>query len=114
MDLEFNDTVPLIGTPAITRTIIFGSEAAHPAEVVMKGHFKKFDPALADAMGRAFDDAWDVLQRGGEVVSPVNLDKVREALALRIVDAAGQGKREPTELRNDALLHVRDAILRKS
>jgi hypothetical protein len=55
---------------------------------------KPFEPAVCDAMGLAFDSAWQkLLALGPHLASSVYADATREALALHIIDLAKTGER---------------------
>lgn len=63
-----------------------------------------FKPADADAMGAAFDAAWESVQQSGIVFgSKEERDQVRELLAFRIIDTAARGEFNPLRLQDDAL-----------
>ncbi len=61
-------------------------------------------------LGHAFHEAWDALQRDPQLTAS-NSDEVREALTFRIIEMAKRGERDPVQLRNDALVHVRGTIM---
>ena len=56
-----------------------------------------FEPTLTSLMGAAFDEAVRLL---GAVPSKIN----QEAMASRIIEAAGQGERNVARLREAALM----------
>ncbi len=75
---------------------------------------KPFDPQMAEAMGLAFDTAWQkLLVSGSELASSGYADATREALAMHIIDVAKTGERDVTRLRDDAVAFVLDALQRK-
>ncbi len=65
------------------------------------------DPEAAAMLGRVFEDIWATLEQSG---SPLALgprvEQTREALALRIIDVAQRGERDPNRLRDDALAYL--------
>jgi hypothetical protein len=73
-----------------------------------------FDPATCDAMGLAFNTAWqEVLASGTRLASSGYADATREALALHIIELAKRGERDVSRLRDDAVAFVLDALQRK-
>jgi hypothetical protein len=67
------------------------------------------------ALGSAFDDnevrildcAWKSVQESGvSFPSEAHANATRELLALRIIDIAQLGERDPARLRDDALLYL--------
>jgi hypothetical protein len=56
-----------------------------------------FDEATISAMGVAFERACTSLQTGGIATT------VREIIAMRILEAAAQGERDPVRLHDQAL-----------
>jgi hypothetical protein len=73
-----------------------------------------FDPATCDAMGLAFNTAWqEVLVSGTRLASSDYADATREALALHIIELAKGGERDVNRLRDDAVAFVLDALQRK-
>jgi hypothetical protein len=75
---------------------------------------KPFDPAVCDAMGLAFDGAWQkLLVSGTYLASSVYADATRDALAMRIIDLAKTDERDVSRLRDDAVAFVLDALQRK-
>jgi hypothetical protein len=67
---------------------------------------KIFDPDLAKAMGEAFSVAWELLKG---ITVQAEAEKVRETLALRIIDTAEAGERDPIKLSQDAIAHLAKA-----
>jgi hypothetical protein len=68
---------------------------------------KPFDPAVCDAMGLAFDGAWQkLLVSGTALAAPGYADTTREALAMHIIDSAKTGERDVIRLRDDAVAVV--------
>ncbi|MBX6426765.1 MAG: hypothetical protein IRZ09_12685 [Variibacter sp.] len=62
------------------------------------------DPEAAATLGRVFKDAWQSLERAGSpFAQPARAEEARETLALRIIDCAQRGERDPRRLREDAL-----------
>jgi len=75
---------------------------------------KPFDPAVCDAMGLAFDSAWQkLLVSGTHLASSVYAAATREALAMHIIDLAQTGERDVNRLRDDAVAFVLDGLQRK-
>ena len=73
-----------------------------------------FDAATCDAMGLAFDSAWQrLLTSGTHLASSIYADATREALAMHIIDLARRGERDVNRLRDDATAFVLDALQRK-
>jgi hypothetical protein len=66
-----------------------------------------FDPAATALMHAAFEAAWKSLEEGGCVeAAPYSAERMRETLALRIIETADRGERDLIRLRNDALKHL--------
>jgi hypothetical protein len=73
-----------------------------------------FDPATCDAMGLAFETAWQkLLVSGAHLASSAYAEATREALAMHIIDLAKQGERDVNRLRDDAVAFVWEALQRK-
>jgi hypothetical protein len=65
---------------------------------------KVFGPDTARLLGEALDEAWRSLQTNGVYfTSRGQAEATREKLALRIIEMAKQGERDPQRLRADAL-----------
>ena len=76
--------------------------------------YKPFDPQISDAMGLAFDTAWQkLLVSGSALASSGYADATREALAMHIIDLAQGGERNVARLRDDAVAFVLQALQRK-
>ena len=77
----------------------------------MLQHLKKhphggvFDPDDVRILTTAFDEAWKAVQASG-VALEGRAEAVRELLALRIIEMAELGERDPHRLRDDALLYL--------
>ena len=55
----------------------------------------------------AFDQAWKAVQDSGATVAPgAHSEATLELLALRIIEIAQLGERDPNRLRDDALLYL--------
>ncbi|HEX2216397.1 MAG TPA: hypothetical protein VHG27_06865 [Xanthobacteraceae bacterium] len=67
------------------------------------GQFQVFDADTALLLGRVFNDAWGSLENDGIGLAGLNTERIREALALRIINLAQQGERDPLRLREEAL-----------
>jgi hypothetical protein len=74
-----------------------------------------FDAATCDAMGLAFDTAWQrlLLVSGTRLASPACADATREALAMHIIELVKTGVRDVSCLRDDAVAFVLDAQQRR-
>ena len=81
----------------------------------MPERFKVFESADADMFGRVFEEAWAaLLESNPKLASGQNVlphDKVREALAMRIIATAQDGERDPEVLKADALAHLASGIV---
>jgi hypothetical protein len=70
-----------------------------------------FDPATCEAMGLAFNTAWQkLLVSGTHLASSIYAAATREALAMRIIDLAKRGERDVNRLRDDAVAHVKELL----
>jgi|RhiMetdeSRZDD1v2_1073273.scaffolds.fasta_scaffold581540_2 hypothetical protein len=66
-----------------------------------------FDPITCDAMGLAFEGAWqELLMSSTRLASSANADATREALAMHIIDIAQRGERDVNRLRDDAVAYA--------
>jgi hypothetical protein len=73
-----------------------------------------FDAALCDAMGLAFESAWQrLLTSGTHLASSTYAEPTREALVLHIIDLAKRGERDVNRLRDDAVAFVLRATERR-
>jgi hypothetical protein len=73
-----------------------------------------FDAATCDAMGLAFETAWQKLLVSGKgLASSTYADATREALAMHIIDLAKTGVSDVNRLRDDAVAFVLDAQQRR-
>ena len=55
----------------------------------------------------AFEQAWKAVQASGAPFTPEgHMNATRERLALRIIEIAQVGERDPNRLRDDALLYL--------
>jgi predicted ABC-type transport system involved in lysophospholipase L1 biosynthesis ATPase subunit len=71
---------------------------------------ESFDSAVADAMGLAFDTAWQKLLVSGTVLASSGYaEATRGALAMHIIDLAKRGERDVNRLRDDAVAFVLQA-----
>jgi len=75
-------------------------------KIISKDAFKPFDPEMVEAMKLAFDAAWQSITVSGVVYLDGVADRIREALALRIIAKAQAGERNIEALRDDAIAHV--------
>jgi hypothetical protein len=73
-----------------------------------------FDNTTCDAMGLAFDSAWQKLLVSGTYLASFGYaDATREAIAMHIIDLAKRGERDVNRLRDDAVAFVLDALQRR-
>ena len=84
----------------------------------MKGylddHAAAFDPDAIRILASALDGAWQSLQVGADLASGGQADGTREVRALRIIEMAKLGERDPRRLREDALRYLAQSNLRTS
>lgn len=72
---------------------------------------KSFDPEATQAMGVAFDSAWDDLEASGNIFSTqFTADRARKRIATRIINMALRGERDPDRLSSDALAYLAHAL----
>ncbi len=72
-----------------------------------RAHEGVFDADEVSILTAAFDDAWKAVRdNGGSFVSNGQAGATREFLALRIIETARLGERDPYRLRDDALLYL--------
>ena len=63
-----------------------------------------FDPETAALLGRAFDAAWNALQGdGADRLPAIAMERMREAVAAKIIEMAQGGERDAEKLREGAL-----------
>ena len=66
-----------------------------------------FDDIEVRVLVEAFDEAWKRVQEGGgSLVGDSRAGATRELLALRIIEVAQLGERDPSRLRDDALAYL--------
>ena len=65
-----------------------------------------FDDIEVRVLVEAFDEAWKRVQEGGSFVGDGHAKATRELLALRIIEIAQLGERDPSRLRDDALAYL--------
>jgi hypothetical protein len=66
-----------------------------------------FDSDEVKVLTDAFDQAWKVVEESGACfASGTYKNATREILALRIIEIAQLGERDPNRLRDDALLYL--------
>jgi hypothetical protein len=71
-----------------------------------------FCPETVRLLGEALDEAWRSLQTNGVYfTSRGQAEATREKLALRIIEMAKQGERDPKRLRAAALQRLEKAVL---
>ena len=74
-----------------------------------------FDDNEVRILVDAFDQAWKAVQDSGSSVAPgAHWEATRELLALRIIEIAQLGERDPNRLRDDALLYLTRTNLRST
>ena len=73
-----------------------------------------FEPDEVQILVAAFDKAWETVQASGMVYAQANAEAVRAILAKHIIEAARQGERDHTRLRDGALLALAQSNLRNS
>ena len=73
-----------------------------------------FEPGEVQILVAAFDKAWETVQASGMVYAEANAEAVRAILAKHIIEAARQGERDHTRLRDGALLALAQSNLRNS
>jgi hypothetical protein len=72
---------------------------------------RPFGPVVCDAMGLAFDSAWQkLLVSGTHLASSAYADATREALAMHIIERAKTGEHDVNRLRDDAVAFVLQTI----
>ena len=71
-----------------------------------------FDSETVDILSEALADAWRSLQTTGVYfTSRAQAEATREKLAMRIIEMAERGERDPHRLRADALEHLAQSNL---
>jgi hypothetical protein len=66
-----------------------------------------FDSDEVKVLTQAFDETWRAVQKSGICFSSdAYKNAAREVLALRIIEIAQLGERDPNRLREDALLYL--------
>jgi len=66
-----------------------------------------FDDIEVRVLVEAFDEAWKrILEDGDSLVGDGHAEAPRELLALRIIEIAQLGERDPSRLRDDALTYL--------
>jgi len=66
-----------------------------------------FDDIEVRVLVEAFDEAWKRVQEdNGSLVGDGHAEATRELLALRIIEIAQLGERDPSRLRDDALTYL--------
>ena len=66
-----------------------------------------FDDIEVRVLVEAFDEAWKRIQEdSGSLVGDGHAEATRELLALRIIEIAQLGERDPSRLRDDALAYL--------
>jgi hypothetical protein len=72
---------------------------------------KSFDPEATNAMGAAFDSAWQDLEASGNIFGPkFTADWARKTIATRIINMVHRGERDPDRLSDDALAYLAHAL----
>jgi hypothetical protein len=66
-----------------------------------------FEPETIDMLASVFENAWQkVEQSGSKLASPRYKRAAQEIIAKRIIEMAKDGKREPGELADDAVVYL--------
>jgi hypothetical protein len=66
-----------------------------------------FDSDEVKVLTQAFDQAWHAVEKSGICFSSdAYKNAVREVLALRVIEIAQLGERDPNRLREDALVYL--------
>jgi hypothetical protein len=74
-----------------------------------------FDDNAVRVMVEALDGAWTTVQTSGTTLATTgHAEATRELLALRIIDIAQLGERDPNRLRDDALAYLARTNLKSS
>jgi hypothetical protein len=74
-----------------------------------------FDENEVRILAAAFDQAWKAVEdSGAHFALPEHAITTRELLALRIIEMAQLGERDPNRLRDDALLYLTRTNLESS
>jgi hypothetical protein len=74
-----------------------------------------FDDTMVRVMVEALDRAWKTVQESGASSDAKgHAEAARELLALRIIEIAQLGERDPTRLRDDALAYFARTNLRST
>jgi hypothetical protein len=74
-----------------------------------------FDDQQVRILVQAFEEAWKAVQGSGASGAPgAHSEASRELLALRIIEIAQLGERDPIRLRDDALLYLARTNLKSS
>jgi hypothetical protein len=75
--------------------------------LIPTGALDAFDPKTIVTLGLAFEMAWQsLLASASPLAVPAQADQSREALALRIIEAAKTGERDVKRLTDDAIAYV--------
>ncbi len=76
------------------------------ARVLPFAQYRVFEPSAADAMGQAFDAAWErVRAAASDPVTSYWEEQTRERLAARIIARMQAGESDPVRLRDDAIAY---------
>jgi hypothetical protein len=74
-----------------------------------------FDDDEVNILTRAFDEAWKAVgESGARFTSDTYKQATREVLALRIIEMAQLGERDPNRLRDDALSYLARSNLKST
>jgi hypothetical protein len=66
-----------------------------------------FDPEVIATLVSAYEQAWQQVEKSGSTfASPRYRRAAQEIVAKRIIEMAQQGKREPSELAEDAVAYL--------
>lgn len=76
------------------------------ARVLPFAQYRVFEPSAADAMGQAFDAAWQQVRAAAcDPVTSYWEEQTRERLAARIIARMQAGECDPIRLRDDAIAY---------
>jgi hypothetical protein len=65
-----------------------------------------FDSDTAAALGRVFNEVWQSFPQQGDSRPLADAERLREMLAIHIIDRARHGERDTTRLKSDALSYL--------
>ena len=74
--------------------------------VLVKHALGAFDSDEVKILTDAFDQAWQAVEKSGGCFASDTYKNATRELALRIIEIAHLGERDPNRLRDDALLYL--------